>query len=178
MSNPKPDESLINKFIGTLTGLGGKSGNKKLQQELNLNDIDYKWVRDHLVHDGQLKLGRGRGGSVQLLTGDEVLEARAAIQEREAASVTSSPREESEFKLEEVKSRFRKVPDKIDAFEPGMHVVRPMFSMFNEHNAWKNIRHYTVTKTEEGYVFVRPIPNRKDSVELSSPPVGFYEMVK
>lgn len=179
MSQPTPSETLINTFIGTLTSLGGKAGNKKLQDNLNMSDKDYLWVRDYLIHEGRLKTGRGRGGSVQLLTGAAAEEAKAAIlAKEEAASVSSTPMEEEEFNLAEVKSRFKKLPDVVEAFQPGMHVVRPMFNMFKEEGAWRHMKHYTVTKTMDGYVFVKPRPSRKDQVELSAPPEGFYEAVR
>lgn len=177
-NKPTPDETLIKTFLDALTALGGKAGNKKLQDTLNLSLNDYEWVRDYLIHEGQLKTGRGRGGSVRILTGPEVEEARAAIQaQEEAASVAAAPKEE-EFDLQEVKSRFKKLPDNIQAFKEGMHVVRPMMNMFSEEGAWKYMKHYTVTRTMDGYVFVKPRPSRKDQVELSSPPEGFYEAIK
>lgn len=174
---PNPSEEVINKFLGTLTSLGGKSGNKKLQETLGYSEQDYTWVRDHLINQGQLKTGRGRGGSVQLLTGEEMEEAKAAIQaQQEEASVSVLPKDE-EFNLEEVKSRFKKLPEDINAFKEGMHVVRPMLNMFKEEGAWKYMKHYTVTRTMDGYVFVKPRPSRKDQVEISAPPEGFYEAV-
>jgi len=178
VSTPTPSEDIINTFTQALADLGGQAGNKKLQDKLNMSDNDYLWVRDYLIHEGRLKPGRGRGGSVRLLTGAAAEQAKEQIRAKEeAASVSSIPMDD-DFNLEAVKSKFRKLPEDVKAFEPGMHVVRPMVNMFNEEGAWKYMKHYTVTRVQEGYVFVQPRPSRKDQVELSAPPEGFYEAVR
>ena len=179
MNKPTPEQKTINQFIETLKSIGGKAGNKKLQETLQLNDTTYTWVRDYLIEEGQLKPGRGRGGSVKLLEGEEAQQAKEAIQaKKEAASIAQTTIEDEHFDLEEVKAKYKKLPDEITAFEQGMHVVRPMLNMFSEERAWKHMKHYTVTKTMEGYVFVKPRPTKKDSIELSSPPEGFYQAIQ
>jgi hypothetical protein len=53
-------------FVAALTRLGGRSGNQSLRQALGWDDTRYEATRSHLIAQGTVSLGRGRGGSVIL----------------------------------------------------------------------------------------------------------------
>lgn len=59
-------EALRERFIQTLADAGGSMGNGKLLSELGWQPDTYQTVRDALLEDGAVVLGRGRGGSVRL----------------------------------------------------------------------------------------------------------------
>jgi type I restriction enzyme M protein len=59
-------ESLQERFLEALAGLGGSAGNGKLQAELGWQDATYGRVQSALLDDGLIVKGRGRGGSVAL----------------------------------------------------------------------------------------------------------------
>jgi len=56
----------IQDFITTLEKMGGSSGNSRLRQTLDWDEELYWKVQGHLIGEGQLAAGRGRGGSVRL----------------------------------------------------------------------------------------------------------------
>lgn len=56
----------IDAFFATLRGLGGKSGNIKLREDLGWDEGRYNATKDFLVERGELLPGRGRGGSVSM----------------------------------------------------------------------------------------------------------------
>ncbi len=60
-------EQQIEKFIGTLVSLGGSAGNQRLLEALGWKDSIYQRVKQQLIDDGRIRLGRGRGGSVALV---------------------------------------------------------------------------------------------------------------
>ena len=53
-------------FIAALTDLGGKSGNQSLRKNLGWDEVKYTAVKDQLIAQNQIVLGKGRGGSVAL----------------------------------------------------------------------------------------------------------------
>ncbi len=59
-------ETQAQRFIETLKGLGGSAGNGSLSSELGWADSTYKRVKAHLIEQGEIIPGRGRGGSVAL----------------------------------------------------------------------------------------------------------------
>jgi type I restriction enzyme M protein len=64
-------QALKDKFLTTLEGLGGSAGNGSLLAELGWQDGTYQNVRAELLEEGVIKLGRGRGGSVSLTSGEQ-----------------------------------------------------------------------------------------------------------
>jgi hypothetical protein len=60
-------------LIKKLKELGGRAGNKTLRDELGWPEEEYWPIRDYLVNDGRLALGKGKGGSVKLLKSQEVV---------------------------------------------------------------------------------------------------------
>lgn len=54
------------RFIWTLTDLGGSAGNGKLRETLAWAEATYETVKEALVEEDLIVLGRGRGGSVAL----------------------------------------------------------------------------------------------------------------
>jgi type I restriction enzyme M protein len=62
-------ESQAKRFIETLTSLEGKAGNQRLLSELGWADSTYQRVKGHLIEEGRIVPGRGRGGSVALADG-------------------------------------------------------------------------------------------------------------
>ncbi len=55
-------------LIAKIREKGGHAGNVTLQRELGWEEETYWPIRDRLVDSGKLELGRGRGGSVSLVT--------------------------------------------------------------------------------------------------------------
>jgi type I restriction enzyme M protein len=54
------------KFLATLSALGGSAGNGRLREALQWQEATYNTVKNELVAEGLVVLGRGRGGSVSL----------------------------------------------------------------------------------------------------------------
>ncbi len=68
------------KFLKVLAELGGSAGNGSLRDALNWAEVTYAAVKDELVAEGIIVLGRGRGGSVSLAGRPErVVEAPAPV---------------------------------------------------------------------------------------------------
>ena len=67
---PIPDqEALHEEFFGALEALGGSAGNGKMRELLGWDEATYEAVKASLLASGQLRPGRGRGGSVSLAEG-------------------------------------------------------------------------------------------------------------
>ena len=60
-------ESQSQRFIETLKELGGSAGNGSLNNELGWAESTYQRVKAHLIEEGRVVPGRGRGGSVALV---------------------------------------------------------------------------------------------------------------
>ena len=58
--------SIIGKFMAALANEGGSAGNKALRTALGWNEEIYNGVREVLLDNGTIDLGRGRGGSVSI----------------------------------------------------------------------------------------------------------------
>lgn len=54
------------RFLAILTSLGGSAGNQRLQEALDWQDSTYQRIKQHLLEEGRIRTGRGRGGSVAL----------------------------------------------------------------------------------------------------------------
>ncbi len=61
------DDSLMERFMSELKRRGGSAGNYSMRDALELSDGEYWRIRNKLLDDGKLTLGRGRGGSVMLV---------------------------------------------------------------------------------------------------------------
>ncbi|MFF2048395.1 type I restriction-modification system subunit M [Stenotrophomonas bentonitica] len=66
-------EQLIERFIATLVVLGGNAGNQRLLEALGWKESTYQRIKQQLIEDGRVRLGRGRGGSVVLNTTTQVV---------------------------------------------------------------------------------------------------------
>jgi type I restriction enzyme M protein len=77
------------KFIAALTELGGSAGNGRLREALQWMEATYNAVKDDLLAEGTIVLGRGRGGSVALVAGDD--ETEDAEQDAEAMAMPAAP---------------------------------------------------------------------------------------
>jgi type I restriction enzyme M protein len=60
------DQAQKDQFLAALTALGGSAGNGKLRETLGWGEDSYVAVKDELIGEGAITLGRGRGGSVSL----------------------------------------------------------------------------------------------------------------
>jgi type I restriction enzyme M protein len=85
-----------NKFIAALTELGGSAGNGRLREALQWIEATYNAVKDDLLAEGAIVLGRGRGGSVALAASDDETEdtdqkAEATAMQAAAPVKTTSP---------------------------------------------------------------------------------------
>jgi type I restriction enzyme M protein len=61
------------RFLAALTEIGGSAGNSRLRETLQWAEATYNRVKDVLVAEGVVTLGRGRGGSVSLAGKGEIL---------------------------------------------------------------------------------------------------------
>ena len=59
-------EQLIERFIATLTDLGGNAANQHMSDALGWQDRTYQRIKQQLIDSGHIRPGRGRGGSVVL----------------------------------------------------------------------------------------------------------------
>jgi len=64
-------EQQIERFMATLASMGGSAGNQRLREALGWQESTYQRIKQHLLDDGRLRAGRGRGGSVALATSSE-----------------------------------------------------------------------------------------------------------
>lgn len=182
---PNPSNELIETFVDMLKKEGGQAGNGKLRLNLGWSDEDYAWVRDHLIETGVVRIGRGRGGSVRLLEESErvtVQETRVKVQEmreREREKVAEAPRGDSyragpTFDLEKVRAQYEPLPDDINAFKVGMHIMRvPRHLFTREEDAWHNLRHYNVVDIVGDRIKVEQRQNTFLLPETVAPK-GFY----
>jgi type I restriction enzyme M protein len=76
------------KFIAALTELGGSAGNGRLREALQWMEATYNAVKDDLLAEGTIVLGRGRGGSVALAAGDD--ETEDADQDAESMAMPAA----------------------------------------------------------------------------------------
>jgi type I restriction enzyme M protein len=76
------------KFIDALTDLGGSAGNGRLREALQWMEATYNAVKDDLLAEGAIVLGRGRGGSVALAAGDD--ETEDADQDAESMAMPAA----------------------------------------------------------------------------------------
>jgi hypothetical protein len=184
MNKPTPGQELIDAFIGKLKEEGGQLGNGKLRSILGWSEEDYGWVRDAMIERGAIRIGRGRGGSVQLLDETERAQVQATrervqeIREREREKIAEAPRGDSyragpAFDLEKVKASYEPLQD-INDFKVGMHIMRvPKHLFAREEDAWHNMKHYIVLDVIGDRVKVE----HKDNTFLlpeTVPPRGFY----
>lgn len=72
-------EQQVQRFITTLTSLGGSAGNQRLLEELGWQEGTYQRIKQQLIDDGRIRAGRGRGGSVALAADD--VESRLSAEE-------------------------------------------------------------------------------------------------
>jgi len=56
-----------NAFLQALEQFDGRAGNQRLREALGWDEARYERVREALIEDGTIRLGRGRGGSVALV---------------------------------------------------------------------------------------------------------------
>lgn len=182
-------------IIQILIDHGGRLSNVRLKETLELNEVDYTRERDEAINLGVIKIGRGRGGSVMLVK-EEHLKAAAEVAEilleEERSSKKSRrkntqdntdndipkvPLTDEEYSMEWQKANYEPVPADLSEFKPGMYVVRPPTYLFSELEAWRNLRHYVVTHTDDKSVYVR---NRYNTFAETIPtkPEGFYKPVR
>jgi len=185
MSKPTPGQEHIDAFVSMLKKEGGQLGNGRLRTILGWSEEDYGWVRDAMVERGVVRIGRGRGGSVQLLDETERVQVQVTrelvqeIREREREKIVEAPRVDSyragpTFDLEKVKAAYEPLPDDINAFKVGMHIMRvPKHLFAREEDAWHNIRHYTVLDIIGDRVKVEH-KNNTFLLPETVPPRGFY----
>lgn len=82
-------EQSIERFISTLTSLGGSAGNQSLMEALGWQESTYQRIKQQLLEDGRIRSGRGRGGSVALSTQSPV--SPDAVAKPEPAKPTAKP---------------------------------------------------------------------------------------
>jgi hypothetical protein len=69
----------IQEFVTALENIGGSSGNGSLREALGWDEEFYWRVQGHLIGEGRLVAGRGRGGSVRLTETDATASEAAAV---------------------------------------------------------------------------------------------------
>lgn len=95
-------EQSIERFISTLTSLGGSAGNQSLMEALGWQESTYQRIKQQLLEDGRIRSGRGRGGSVALSTQSPVSPDAAAKPEpakpkAKPVATSSSPVSELDY---------------------------------------------------------------------------------
>jgi type I restriction enzyme M protein len=81
------------RFLAVLTELGGSAGNGRLREILQWAEATYNGVKDDLVAEGVVMLGRGRGGSVSLAgKGEIAVEAASPVAAPAKAAPVKPPR--------------------------------------------------------------------------------------
>jgi hypothetical protein len=78
---------------------GGHAGNVTLQRELGWEEETYWPIRDRLVDSGLLELGRGRGGSVSIVTQASPVQTNAPAPATEPVPAAILPRRTTEAEL-------------------------------------------------------------------------------
>ena len=79
--------------MAVLTELGGSAGNGRLRETLQWAEATYNGVKDDLVAEGVVMLGRGRGGSVSLAgKGEIAVEAAPPVAAPAKAAPAKAPR--------------------------------------------------------------------------------------
>lgn len=61
------NEQNIQRFLAALASLGGQAGNQRLCEALGWQDSTYQRIKQHLIDEGRIRVGRGRGGSVAMV---------------------------------------------------------------------------------------------------------------
>lgn len=175
MSKPTPGADLTTKFIGVIVGNGGKIGSGKLKETLGWSETDFEWVKTSLMGSGHIKMGRGRGGSIQATSTNHPSQKQSPLTPPPAPSTQNYDNNENEpFDLATIKNRYKPVPENINAFTPGMKIVRLATHLYSsEENAWKYMNHYVVTSVKDDKIFVVP-KNVKGAEAISTNPVKFY----
>jgi hypothetical protein len=172
MSKPTPGADLTNKFIGIILSHGGKMGAGKLREELKWRESDFDWVKTHLLSTGNVKMGRGRGGSIQVT--QEQISKPAETHIVNLPESKLHPTDPDAFDLIAEKQKYKPLPEDTSAFKPGMKVARLATHLYsNEEHAWKYMNHYVVTAVKEDKIFVVP-KNVKGADPISTNPVRFY----
>jgi hypothetical protein len=173
MNKPTPSQELISEFKGNILTQGGKIGTAKIKQLLNWREEDFDWVKNYLLETGQIKLGRGRGGSLQVNTNEQQENFLSKIKQAQEEQQEQTETEET-FDLESLKKKFKAIPEETSAFKPGMKVSRLQSHLFTtEEYAWKYMNHYVVTEVHDDKIFVVP-KNVKGAEALPTKPVRFY----
>lgn len=66
------DQAQKDRFVAALTELNGSAGNGRLREALQWDEAVYNAVKNELVAEGVVSLGRGRGGAVSLVGAVEI----------------------------------------------------------------------------------------------------------
>ena len=80
------------RFLEALAELGGSAGNARLREALGWEEEAYVSVKDALIAEGAVTLGRGRGGSVQLAKGKEKGAAKPATAPKPKKAKAKAPK--------------------------------------------------------------------------------------
>ncbi|WP_235433119.1 type I restriction-modification system subunit M [Pseudomonas frederiksbergensis] len=95
-------EQLIERFIAMLTSLGGNAGNQRLLEALGWQDNTYQRIKRQLIDVGQIRPGRGRGGSVVLATATQTPVALNDIPKPEAVQPKATRAASSQTPISEL----------------------------------------------------------------------------
>jgi len=95
-------EQLVERFIATLTSLGGSAGNQRLLEALGWQDSTYQRIKQQLIEDGRVRPGRGRGGSVALSTITQVAVESNDSPKPKSAQPKATPAASSQTPVSEI----------------------------------------------------------------------------
>jgi hypothetical protein len=95
-------------FVKTLTQLGRSAGNVRLRERLGWTDDRYWRTHSSLLDEGKVIRGRGKGGSVALIEGNEGAAEAATISSTGGVSTVSEP---------------VAVPREVDLYEPAKAAI-------------------------------------------------------
>jgi hypothetical protein len=161
------DERLLN----ALNESGGKLSNGKLREKLRMIDVEYEQVINEAINNGEVKIGRGRGGVI-ILVSEAERQAQENFPKKEKATKNPKKKDSILDTLAVGEENYVPVPNDVNEFKPGMYVVRPP-SYLTDEEAWNNLRHYVVVSTDESSVYLRDRFNHTASV-IKNVPEGFY----
>ena len=136
-------ESQAQRFIDTLKEYDGSAGNGSLRAELGWADSTYQRVKAHLLEEGKIVLGRGRGGSVALAQSAKSVRKTAVVRKeapppvppRPTKSATTSTKETERGDLHKIIWRIANdLRGSVDGWDFKTYVLGMLFYRFISEN--------------------------------------------
>ena len=136
-------ETQAQRFIETLKELEGSAGNGSLRAQLGWADSTYQRVKAHLIEEGRIVSGRGRGGSVALVQATKPVrsptkvrdEAPQPVTPKQAVAATASNKESERAELHKIIWRIANdLRGSVDGWDFKTYVLGMLFYRFISEN--------------------------------------------